>query len=243
MFNSRLIEGLGKSSMIRAMFEDGERLRKQYGADKVYDFSLGNPDTEPPIEVAASLKKYVNSQEPGLHRYMSNAGYQDVRGKVAAYLQKKSGINLTAENIVMVCGAAAGLNIALKALLNPEDEVIVMSPFFVEYLSYIENAGGKPVIVKTLEDSFQIDLDAVDKAITAKTKAIILNSPNNPTGVVYTKDTLEGLKEVLEKKESELGTEIYVISDEPYISIVYDDVEVPNMMSIFNKSITVNSFS
>lgn len=243
MFNEKLVESLSKSSMIRAMFEEGARLKKLYGEENVFDFSLGNPEMEPPNEVVESLKKYILNGEPGLHKYMNNAGHIDVRQKVAEYLQKKSGIPLTYENIVMVCGAAAGLNIALKALLNPGEEVIVLAPFFVEYLSYIENASGSPVIVKTLKDSFQIDADAVEMAITNRTKAIIINSPNNPTGVVYTRRTLERLKEVIERKEAEFGTSIYVISDEPYVSIVYDGVEVPNFLSMFEKSIIVNSFS
>lgn len=241
MFNDKLVESLSRSSMIRAMFEEGARLESIYGEENVFDFSLGNPETEPPEEVIETLKRYVS--EPGIHKYMNNAGFQDVREKVAKHLEKKSGIALSAQNVVMVCGAAAGLNIVLKALLNPGEEVIVLAPFFVEYLSYIENANGVPVIVKTMKDSFQIDADAVDAAITNRTKAIILNSPNNPTGVVYGKRSLERLKEVIDRKEAELGTSIFVISDEPYVSIVYDGVEVPDMLSIFEKSIIVNSFS
>lgn len=243
MFNEKLVESLGKSSMIRAMFEEGARLKKIYGEDNVYDFSLGNPEVEPPEEVIQSLKRYVNSDEPGLHKYMNNAGYPEVRQKVAAYLQKKSGVHLDESNIVMVCGAAAGLNVALKALLNPGEEVIVLAPFFVEYGTYIDQAGGRTVVVKTAEDSFQIDAEAVEKAITVKTKAIIINSPNNPTGVIYSRESLEELNRVLEKKETELGINIFVIADEPYVSLVYDGAEVPSILSIFRKSISVNSFS
>lgn len=243
MFNKKLVEGLKKGSMIRAMFEEGARLKKLYGEDKVYDFSLGNPEVEPPVEVIDSLKKYVNSEEPGLHKYMNNAGFPDVRQKVASYLQKKSGVSLDENNIIMVCGAAAGLNVTLKALLNPGEEVIVLAPFFVEYGTYIEQAGGKSVIVNTIKDSFQIDVQAVENAITDKTKAIIINSPNNPTGVIYSRESLERLNKVLEKKESELWINIFVISDEPYISLVYDEAEVPNTLSIFRKSISINSFS
>ena len=243
MFNEKLVDGLGKSSMIRAMFEEGARLKKIYGEDKVYDFSLGNPEIEPPAEVIDSLKKHVNSGEQGLHKYMNNAGYPEVRQKVAAYLQKKSGVQLDENNIIMVCGAAAGLNVTLKALLNPGEEVIVLAPFFVEYGTYIDQAGGKTVIVNTKRDSFQIDADAIEDAINDKTKAIIINSPNNPTGVVYSRESLEMLNKVIEKKESELGINIYIISDEPYISLIYDGVEVPNTLSIFKKSISINSFS
>jgi aspartate aminotransferase len=243
MFNKKLTENLEKSSMIRAMFEEGARLKKIYGEDNVYDFSLGNPEVEPPAEVLETLKKYVNSDEPGLHKYMNNAGYPEVRAKVAAYLQKKCGIALDESNIVMVCGAAAGLNVTLKALLNPGEEVIVLAPFFVEYGTYIEQAGGKPVIVNTIKDSFQIDVEAVEKAITDMTKAIIINSPNNPTGTIYSKESLEKLNKALEKKEAELGINIFIISDEPYVSLVYDGAEVPNILSIFKKSISINSFS
>lgn len=243
MFNEKLTESLGKSSMIRAMFEEGARLKKIYGEENVYDYSLGNPEVEPPAGVIESLKKYVNSDEPGLHKYMNNAGYPDVRRKVAAYLQKKSGVALDENNIIMVCGAAAGLNVALRAVLNPGEEVMVLAPFFVEYGTYIEQSGGKPVIVNTVKDSFQIDIEAVERAITEKTKALIINSPNNPTGVIYSRESLERLKNVLEMKEKELGINIYVISDEPYVSLVYDGAEVPNPLSIFDKCISVNSFS
>ncbi|HOL85667.1 MAG TPA: pyridoxal phosphate-dependent aminotransferase [Thermoclostridium caenicola] len=243
MFNQKIVASLAKSSMIRAMFEAGAKLKAQYGEENVFDFSLGNPEIEPPVPVQESLKKYVNSATPGLHYYMSNAGFEDVREKVAAHLQKKSGVPLTKDHILMVCGAAAGMNIALKALLNPGEEVIVLAPFFVEYLSYIENADGKPVIVKTAKDTFQIDVEAIKNSITPKTKAIILNSPNNPTGVVYSRESLENLRTALEEKEKEFGTSIFVLSDEPYVSIVYDGIEVPNMMSVFKNCVIIYSFS
>lgn len=243
MFSKKIVDSLGKSSMIRAMFEEGAKLKAKYGEENVYDFSIGNPDIEPPQQVLDSLKRFADSGEKGLHRYMSNAGYEDVREKVAEYLQKKSGINLNHDNILMVCGAAAGLNIVFKALLNPGDEVIVLSPFFVEYLSYIDNAEGKPVIVKTTKDTFKIDFETLENSITSKTKAIIMNSPNNPTGVIYSRESLEYMRYLVEEREEEFGTNIYIISDEPYVSIVYDGVQVPNMLSIFRNCITVNSFS
>ena len=243
MFNQKIVASLGKSSMIRAMFEAGARLKAQYGEENVFDFSLGNPEIEPPVQVQESIKKYVNSNTPGLHYYMNNAGFQDVRAKVAEYLQKKSGVPLTHDNILMVCGAAAGMNVALRALLNPGEEVIVLSPFFVEYLSYIDNADGKPVIVKTEKDTFQIDVEAVKSSITPRTKGIILNSPNNPTGVVYSRESLERLRDAIEEKEKEFGTSIFIFSDEPYVSIVYDGIELPNVLSIFKNCIVINSFS
>lgn len=243
MFNQKIVAILGKSSMIRAMFETGAKLKAQYGEENVFDFSLGNPETEPPAPVQESIKKYVNGGTPGLHHYMSNAGYEDVRERVAEHITKKSGVPLTKDHILMVCGAAAGLNIALKALLNPGEEVIVLAPYFVEYLSYIDNADGRPVIVSTEKGTFQIDVEAVKRSITPKTKAIILNSPNNPTGVVYSRESLEKLRDALEEKEKEYGTAIFVLSDEPYVSIVYDDVEVPNMLTVFRNCIVINSFS
>jgi aspartate aminotransferase len=243
MFSAKITENLSKSSMIRAMFEEGERLRKIYGPDKVYDFSLGNPETEPPKAVKESLKKYVLNDQPGLHRYMSNAGHADVRQKVAAYLQKENDITLSAENIIMTVGAASALNVSLKALLNPGEEVIVLSPYFVEYLFYIGNHGGKPVIVNTDPDTFQPDLKVLEKAITPHTKAMIINTPNNPTGVVYSEEILIKLSKLLESKEKEFNTQIYVISDQPYDKIVYDGVKVPSILKIIKNSILVNSFS
>lgn len=243
MFSKKVVDGLAGSSMIRAMFEEGNRLRKQFGADNVFDFSIGNPEIEPPEPVLASLRSLVLSDAKGTHRYMPNAGLDEVRVKVAAWLSKKSSLPLDAGHVVMVCGAAAGLNIVLKALLNPDEEVVVLAPYFVEYLAYIGNAGGIPVVAKLRKDSFALDVDAIEAVLTPATKAIILNSPNNPTGVILERADLEALSVLLERKGREFGTEIYVISDEPYVSIVYDGVVVPNVMSIFRNAIVVNSFS
>lgn len=243
MFSKKVVDSLAGSSMIRAMFEEGNRLRKQFGADNVFDFSIGNPEIEPPEPVLASLRSLVQSDAKGTHRYMPNAGLDEVRSKVATWLSKKSGVPLDASHIVMVCGAAAGLNITLKALLNPDEEVMVLSPYFVEYMAYIGNAGGRPVTVKLKRDTFALDMNAIEVALTPATKAIILNSPNNPTGVIYGRSDLEALSGVLDRKGREFGTDIYVISDEPYVSIVYDRADVPNVMSIFRNAIVVNSFS
>jgi len=225
------------------MFEEGEKLRKIYGPDKVYDFSIGNPDIEPPLKVRQVLRELVESDKPGLHRYMSNAGHADVRQKVAGHVSKESGLEVPFSNIVMTVGAAGGLNVVLRSLLNPGEEVMVLAPFFVEYLYYIENFGGRPVIVKTDPSSFEPDIGAIEKSITSATKAIILNSPNNPTGVIYSEETLKKLADLLEQKGKELGTEIYVISDEPYAKIVYDGAKVPSVLKIFKNAIVVNSFS
>lgn len=243
MISQKIAESLKNGSWIRAMFEEGEKLRKQFGADKVFDFSLGNPDPEPPEAVRQTLKKFILDETPDLHKYMSNAGFTDVREKIANQLTKETGVQLSFENIIMTCGAAGGLNVVLKTILNPGEEVIVFSPFFVEYLTYIGNQGGKGVIVQTDRATFEPDPEAFKDSITANTKAIIINSPNNPTGVVYSEETLKKLAEVLEAKEKEFGSTIYVISDEPYNKLVYDGIRVPSILKIFRNSLIVNSYS
>lgn len=242
-FSKKLVDNLSKSSMIRAWFEEGVRLRKQYGAENVYDYSLGNPEVEPPVEIQESLVRLVNDKTPGMHRYMLNAGYQEVREKVAAWTSARSGVPLMANHIVMVVGAAAGLNIVLRALLNPGEEVICLKPFFGEYTAYIDHAGGRQVLVSTDCDTFQPDPDAIAAAIGPNTKAILLNSPNNPTGAVYKREILNAVAARIAEKEAEYGTQIFVISDEPYVSITYDNVEVPNLLGLFRNAIVVNSFS
>ena len=241
MFSEEMVKSVGGGSEIRAMFEQGAKLAAQFGAENVYDFTLGNPDPEADPEVTAAIKKYAD--EPGIHKYMPNAGYKDVREKIAAYMKEQNGVDYTFENVLMIAGAAAGLNVVLKSLLNPGENVIVIAPYFVEYLSYIRNHRGVPNIVKAKADSFDIDVDAVVNAINSETKAILLNSPNNPTGVVYSEEALRALAEAVAKKEEEYGHEIYVLSDEPYIKLTYSGVKVPSIPSIFRNSIVVNSFS
>ena len=241
MFSERIVNSLAGGSAIRAMFEQGNILKKKYGAENVYDFALGNPDPEPPASVIEDLKKYAS--EPGIHKYMPNAGYPDVREKIAAYMKKETGVDFAANNIIMVTGAAAGLSITMDSLLNPGDEVIVIAPFFGEYRGYVSNFGGKIVSVPSIPGTFQLDVPAIEKAITDKTKAIILNSPNNPSGAVYTKKSLVALNVVLEDAQKKTGNTIYVVSDEPYVKIAYDGVEVPAISAIFKNSIVVNSFS
>lgn len=243
MFSKKIVDNLSKSSWIRLMFEEGARLAEKYGADKVYDYSLGNPYAEPPVEVLDSLKHHVLSMENGLHRYMNNAGYPEVREKIASSLQNESGVELSASNVVMTVGAAGGLNVVLKSLLNPCEEVIVFAPYFVEYDFYIDNHGGKTVVVPPNTSTFEPDLKAFEEKITKMTKAIIINNPNNPSGVIYSETTLKTIENILSKKEKEFGTNIFVISDQPYSEIVYDNVTLPNMLSIFNNAIIVNSFS
>ncbi|AKL96918.1 aspartate/tyrosine/aromatic aminotransferase [Clostridium aceticum] len=243
MISEKIISNLSRSSWIRAMFEEGAKLAEKYGADKVYDFSLGNPYAEPPEEVTESLKKYVLTEEKGLHRYMNNAGFPEVREKIAKSLQKRSGVELTQQNVVMTVGAAGGLNVVLKAILNPEEEVIAFAPYFVEYSFYADNHGGKTVVVPPDVTTFEPDIKAFEAAITPKTKAVIINNPNNPTGVIYREEKLKDIAQIIERKEKEYNTTIFVISDEPYGEIVYDDFNVPSILAIFKNGIIINSFS
>lgn len=243
MFSEKVVKNLGSSSWIRAMFEEGEKLRKIYGEDKVYDFSIGNPEMEPPTSVKESLKNIILSNKPGMHRYMSNAGYNDVRAKIAESLQKEKEVSLRPENIIMTCGAAGALNVVLKALLNPGEEVIVFSPYFVEYLFYIDNHGGKAVVVPTDKNTFEPNIELLKEHITPLTKAIIINSPNNPTGVIYSEKILSDMEAIITAKENEFNSHIFVIADEPYEKIVYDNAKVPSILKIFKNSIIVNSFS
>jgi aspartate aminotransferase len=225
------------------MFEEGARLKREFGEANVFDFSLGNPDPEPPERTLAALRELVEKSPRGLHGYMNNAGYADVREKIAAQLSRMGGTPLTEDNVVMTCGAGGALNVILKALLNPGEEVIIFSPFFVEYKFYTENHGGVPVIVPSRESGFLPDLDALEARINAKTKAVILNTPNNPTGVAYPRELLAGMESVLQKKGGQYNTVIYLISDEPYRDIVYDGVRVPCVLEIFQNALIGYSFS
>lgn len=240
MISRQIAESLKGGSMIRKMFEEGIRLKGIFGADNVYDFSLGNPDAEPPREVLDALRKLVC--EPNVHKYMPNAGYDDVRAAIAAKEGRRAGVDMGAEHVVMTVGAAGGLNAALKALLDPGDEVIVIAPYFVEYLFYIRNHGGVPIVVKSAEGTFMPDAVAVEAAVTERTKAIIVNSPNNPTGVVYDEAVLRALSHALERGGRRQGRDVYVLSDEPYTQLLYEG-SVPATLAVFRNGIVVNSFS
>ncbi|MFR1518289.1 MAG: pyridoxal phosphate-dependent aminotransferase [Clostridia bacterium] len=241
MFSERIVGSLAAGSSIRAMFEQGNLLKQTYGEDNVYDFALGNPDPEPPQTVIDDLR--ARAAEPGIHKYMPNAGFPDVRAKIAAYLKKETGVDFTDNHIMMVTGAAAGLSVTMDAILNPGEEVVVIAPFFGEYKGYVTNFGGKIIPVPALPGTFALDVPAIEKALTRNTKAIILNSPNNPSGAVYDEASLKSLNAALERAEAIYGQPIYVVSDEPYVRIVYDGVKVPAMSAIFKNSIVVNSFS
>lgn len=242
MISNKISNNLAKSSMIRAMFEEGEKLRKIHGADNVFDFSLGNPDPEPPAEVKAALRELAGSNEPRMHSYMNNAGYTDVRETIAQKINRETGLQLTFNNVVMTVGAGGALNVVLKTLLNPDEEVIVFAPFFVEYTSYIDNHGGKTKVINTDLKTFLPDPEVLKANLSPNTKAIIINTPNNPTGVVYGEDTLKGLAKVLEEKSKEYGHTIYIISDEPYRKLAYD-VNIPNILTIYKNAILIDCFS
>jgi len=235
---SRLMEN---SSWIRAMFEEGEKLKKAYGPENIFDFTLGNPITEPPRELKREICNLVSRETRGMHRYMSNSGYEDVREQIAAFHRENSRLPFTGSHIIMTVGSAGGINVALKALLDPGDEVIVLSPFFVEFMFYIENHGGIMKLVETRED-FHLDVSAIEKAITGKTKAILVNSPNNPTGAVYNEEEMKELAALLRKKRDE-GQRIVLVSDEAYRKIVFDDVVLPDVFNLYEDSVGVFSHS
>lgn len=232
------------SSVIRAMFEEGKRLAQIYGAENVYDFSLGNPNVPAPAEVNQAIADIVKEEESTiLHGYMSNSGYEDVRQSIAASINKKFDTHFNETNIVMTVGAAGGLNVILKSILNPGDEVIAFAPFFGEYKSYVGNYDGKLVVVSADTEHFQLNLEEFEQKITAKTKAVIVNNPNNPSGVVYSEETIQKLAEILNRKQKELGTDIYLISDEPYRELVYDGAEVPYLTKYYDNTIVGYSYS
>ena len=232
------------SSAIRAMFEVGKKMAEKYGAENVYDFSLGNPNVPAPVKVKEAIIEELEKEDPVmLHGYMSNSGYEDVRQAVAESLNQRFGTAFHENNIVMTVGAAGGLNVILKAILNPGDQVLVFAPYFGEYNSYVENYDGEVTVVSPNTETFQPNLTEMEEKITEKTKAVIVNSPNNPTGVVYSEATIKAMAEILEKKEQEFGTDIYLISDEPYRELAYDGVEVPYLTKYYKDTIVGYSFS
>lgn len=239
----KIASQISRSSWIRRMFEEGERLRQEFGADKIYDFTLGNPDVEPPEAFSRELLELAQKPIKGMHKYMNNAGYLETRAAVAAKISKDSGFVVSADHIIMTCGAGGALNVVLKTILNPGEEVIILAPFFVEYKFYIDNHGGVPVEVWTNRKTFQLDIDAIKDAITPKTRAIIICSPNNPTGVIYPAESLKKLGNLLKKIHNENGHLIYVISDEPYARIAFDGKQVPNIFPLVESSIIVTSHS
>jgi aspartate aminotransferase len=238
---SSKIRGLaGEGSAIRKMFEAGIALKAQHGEDKVFDLSLGNPVAEPPDRFRQVLRELAREPRPGMHRYMPNAGYPETRQAVADSLTQETGLPFTAQDVIMTCGAAAALNVLLKTILNPGEEVILLSPYFVEYGFYVDNHGGIAVTVPTNAE-FAPDLASIEAAVNSNTRALIINSPNNPTGVVYPAALLESLGELLRRKQSEYGREIFIISDEPYRRIIYDGLTYSQVFPHYQNTVVVTS--
>ena len=242
---SKSMEQLVKgNSVIRALFEEGKEMAREVGAENVYDFSLGNPSVPAPEAVCASMKQILDNENSlYVHGYMSNAGYEEVRAAVANSLNERFGTDFEWEGILMTVGAAGGLNVVLRTLLDPGDEVICFAPFFGEYTNYVRNYHGNLVVIPPNPPSFQPNLALLADSITERTKALIINTPNNPTGVVYSEETLDQLNAILIEAEKRIGHSIYVISDEPYRELVYDGVQVPFMTKHIRNCIIGYSFS
>jgi len=224
------------------MFEEGARLKAELGADNVYDFTLGNPVFEPPVDVEARITELAMERERGAHRYMPNAGLAPVRAKVAESLSRRDGLDFTAANVIMTCGAGGALNVIIKALADPGDEVILLAPYFAEYLFYIDNHQATAKIVET-DERFQPVAGRIERAIGPKTKIVLLNSPNNPTGAVYSEQTLRRIGEIADAKSVEYGRAVYLVMDEPYRKLVYGDVTVPSVFNACRHSIVATSHS
>ena len=241
MFSKVAMNSVSNSSMIRKMFEEGEKLAKIHGADNVFDFSIGNPYKEPPRSVKETIKELVD--ETGIHRYMANAGFPEVRERVAKHVSRNLDFSLDWKHIVMASGAAGGLNVVFKSILNEDEEVIVFAPYFVEYGFYAKNHGGNLKVVDTTNSDFMPTREGLRAVLNEKTKAVLINSPNNPSGALYNREVLEGLAAELKEWKEKTGKTVFLISDEPYAEIVFDGHEVPNILGIYNDSIIVTSFS
>lgn len=245
MISDKMKELLSSSSVIRAMFEDGKKMAAEFGKENVYDFSLGNPSVYPPEKLKSVIKELVDKISPDyLHGYMNNSGYEEVRTKIATSLNKRFCTGFSFKNIIMTVGAAGGLNVILKTILNPGDEVVTFSPYFGEYRHYTENYGGRLVAVKpNTAGNFKPDISELKNAITSKTKALIINTPNNPTGVVYSEEDIKSIAAVLKEKSMDVGHTIFLISDEPYRELVYDGLKVPYLTKYYDNTIVCYSYS
>ncbi len=233
---------MDRSSWIRKMFEEGAELKARMGPENVYDFTLGNPDVYPPEVVEEELVKIIQEHQPMKYGYMPNSGYPETKEAVAGTLSSEQQVTVPADSVVMTCGAGGALNVIFKTILNPGDEVISPRPYFVEYNFYVDNNGGVLKTADPLED-FTLNLEAIEAEITGKTKAVIINSPNNPSGAIFPEDQIRDLGKLLEKKSAEIGHPIYLVSDEPYRKIIYDDAVVPPVFPFYRNSIIANSYS
>jgi len=240
--SSKILGMMETASWIRRMFEAGNALRAKHGVEKVCDFSLGNPDVEPPARFQEALRAAVDASLPLKHGYMPNAGYPETRACVAELVSREQGVAIDGAHVIMSCGASGGLNSVLKTILNPGDEVVVSIPCFMEYASYVDNHGGKLVLAPSKPD-FDLDVSALESRIGPRTAAVLMNSPNNPTGRIYPRRTLEELARMLTAASRKAGRTIYLLSDEPYRKLVYDGAEVPGIMSLYPHSIVVTSHS
>ena len=240
--SNRVKKGMEIGSWIRRMFEEGIAMKKKYGIENVYDLSLGNPIMEPPPEFKAEIKRLADNPFKGMHGYMENAGYPETRAAVGEQLTRETGIKLTEKDVIMAVGAAGAINVALKTILEPGDEVLLFIPWFVDYFNYVENHDGVVKPVPT-DEHFLPDLAALEAAITPRTKALLINSPNNPTGVVYEANLMQQMADILRKKEKEYGTEIFIVSDEPYKKIIYDGLKYPSPLNFHRHSIIATSHS
>ena len=244
MISGKMKPLVENNSVIRVMFEEGKRLAAIYGAENVYDFSLGNPNVPAPPEFEQAILDTLREEESTfVHGYMSNAGYEDVRETIAQSLNSRFDTRFSQKNILMTVGAASGLNVILKTILNPGDEVIVFAPYFVEYGNYVRNYDGQLTVISPNTADFQPNLEEFAEKITGRTKAVIINTPNNPTGVVYSHETLTRLAEIMRQKTKELGTEMVLISDEPYRELAYDGVEVPYVTKYYADTVVCYSYS
>lgn len=244
LLSSQVTEYIGKSSWIRKMFEEGAKLKAEHGADKVCDFSLGNPDLPPPAAVKTALCEIAETiDQPFSVGYMHNAGYPAVRAKLAAEVAREQQCPVGAQDVIITCGAAGGINAFFRAVLEPGDEVLAPSPFFVEYGFYTQNFGGVFVTAPAKDLTFDLDLDALARAITPKTRVVLVNSPNNPTGAVYPRADLEALASLLAEKSAEHGRPIFLLADEPYRFLAYEGVDVPPVLPLYPYSVVVSSFS
>lgn len=244
MISEKMKTLVASSSLIRAMFEEGNRLSAIYGIDNVYDYSLGNPNVESPAAIKEAIKEILDDEPSTMvHGYMNNSGYADVREILADHTNSLYGTKVTKDHLVMTCGAAGGLNITFKTLLNPGDEVLVFAPYFGEYRNYASNYDAELVVVPADTETFQPNLELMNDFITEKTKIVIINSPNNPSGVIYSEETIIKMVNMLKAKEEELGHPIYIVSDEPYRELVYDDVEVPYLLNYYKNTIVGYSYS